>query len=68
MPYVGGFFARCFRRRGHSSTSLLGRILAFRTVLYSWGRSNRYENMVTDLRSTGYMSYLLPMIENMSVG
>lgn len=28
---------------------------------------NRYENMVTDLRSTGYMSDLLPMIENMSV-
>ncbi|MEN9434508.1 MAG: hypothetical protein RLZZ422_2097 [Pseudomonadota bacterium] len=27
---------------------------------------NRYENMVADLRSTGYMSDLLPMIENMS--
>jgi hypothetical protein len=27
---------------------------------------NRYENMVADLRSTGYMSDLLPMIENMN--
>ena len=27
---------------------------------------NQYQNMVTNLRSSGYMSDLLPMIENMS--
>lgn len=26
----------------------------------------RYENMITNLRSSGYMSDLMPMIENMS--
>ncbi len=40
MTGVGGFLAGCFRR-GHSSTSLSGRILAFKTVHYSRGRLDR---------------------------
>lgn len=28
---------------------------------------NQYQNMVTNLRSSGYMSDLLPMIDNMNV-